>query len=95
MLLFSCLVIFSFIFFYRREGAYYGCIFSLLFDELVFIICFTTQISTLTIDELGKARIFAPWFFHNSIRLKVKVRAELSGDSFLLKDLGSLRTLVR
>lgn len=64
MLLFSCLVIFSFIFFYRREGTYYGCIFSLLFDELVFIICFTTQISTLTIDELGKARIFASWFFH-------------------------------
>ena len=57
MLLFSCLVIFSFIFFYRREGAYYGCIFSLLFDELVFIICFTTQISTLTIDELGKVNI--------------------------------------
>ena len=71
MLLFSCLVIFSFIFFYRREGTYYGCIFSLLFDELVFIICFTTQISTLTIDELGKARIFASWFFHNSIRFKV------------------------
>ena len=40
-----------------------------------------------------KVPTFASWFFHNSIRLKVKVRAELSGDSFLLKDHESLRTL--
>ena len=40
-----------------------------------------------------KVPTFASWFFHNSLRLKVKVRAELSGDSFLLKDHESLRTL--
>ena len=51
------------------------------------------QVSDLHIWD--KVPTFASWFFHNSIRLKVKVRAELSGDSFLLKDLGSLRTLVR
>ena len=32
-----------------------------------------------------KVPTFASWFFHNSIRLKVKVRTELSGDSFFLK----------
>ena len=38
---------------------------------LVFLICYTTLISTLTIDKLENTRIFVLWFFHNSIRFKV------------------------
>ena len=38
---------------------------------LVFLICYTTLISILTIDKLENTRIFVLWFFHNSIRFKV------------------------
>ena len=38
---------------------------------LVFLTCGTTLFSILTLDKIQKARIFALWFFHNSIRFKV------------------------
>ena len=38
---------------------------------LVFLTCYTTLFSILTLDKTQKARIFALWFFHNSIRFKV------------------------